>query len=524
MRYPLSVYYYSYIVSGKESMNELTIEKHLYAYRHLYITLLSAIFFYSVGLAASNRPLWYDELFSYYISIQDNFIAVLSALLNKVDISPPMDYLLRHYAMKLLGRSEFTFRLLSIVTFWLGSICLYSFVCKRTSVIPALIAFCFPLTTLALCYSYEGRPYSLLFAVSCLTLYIWQKAIDNPKNVAVLSSLSVSLALGPYCHWYGVFNYTPIIVGETMRSIEQRKLSLPIVISIFASLAFLPFLYPFALNASGFREHFWTKFSILTPIGFYYRLFSNTVLPIMACILLCSILLFIKRNGNITYTQQNNVPKYEIGAAVTFCLIPFMEYILAYFYTGALTVRYAIVTIVGPTLLIAYISHFIDRRHRICVIAIMLCFTIGSICYLSNLARDYAKPGAFLSESLQKSIEKINVPIVFSGAQAFFETYHYLPNNLKSKIYYLTDRTFAIQYLGFDNDEIVLENMKRILPIGVIDFSEFTKKNPNFIIIVERGGWLMKKLEADFKSHMTELSSYDVADNKHIFSVDLRRH
>jgi len=115
-------------------------------------------------LAAHWRPLWYDELFTFYVARQPTAIGTVQALLAGADTNPPLDYLLRHAAMALLGASSAAFRLPSALAFIAGLLATYAFVRRRVPFIPAVMALLLPVATAAVYFAYEGRAYALLFA------------------------------------------------------------------------------------------------------------------------------------------------------------------------------------------------------------------------------------------------------------------------------------------------------------------------------------------------------------------------
>ena len=66
------------------------------------------------GLCAHWKPFGSDELFTFEIARLPGFGDVWRALLDGADFHPPLDFLIRHASMKLLGESELAFRLPSI--------------------------------------------------------------------------------------------------------------------------------------------------------------------------------------------------------------------------------------------------------------------------------------------------------------------------------------------------------------------------------------------------------------------------
>ncbi|HXU11050.1 MAG TPA: hypothetical protein VN898_03730, partial [Candidatus Binatia bacterium] len=88
------------ILEGQKMMERL--EKHLGRKSSWYVAAASLVYFALTGVTANRRPLWYDELFTFHVSRQEQVAEVLSSLAAGTDIHPPLDYLLRHYSMRLL--------------------------------------------------------------------------------------------------------------------------------------------------------------------------------------------------------------------------------------------------------------------------------------------------------------------------------------------------------------------------------------------------------------------------------------
>jgi uncharacterized membrane protein len=461
---------------------------------------LSAVISITAVWAAINRPLWYDELFTYYVSSLGTPSEVLGALLGGVDNNPPIDYLIRHWSLKTLGDSPFAFRLPSIIAALIASACVYTFVRKRTSFFPAAVAFAFPLSTLAVRYYYEGRPYILMVASGCLALIAWQRAVESPKSISRLSLLAVALSLGPFCHYYGVVNYAPVVIGEATRSVQARRISWPIILSIAISFASLVFLYPFASDAGDFRGHFWTDVSRRSLTNAYRALVQWPAVLLLASVTTYLLLdAVLKKKGALQSTSPS-LPGHEFAAAVTFCFVPLIVYLLAELYTGAFTVRYTITSIIGPVVLAGYVTHLVERKNTRYGAAMMVSVWLMGILYLLMATIPFPNTGRWDTKAyvdvIKQSLHNEDLPIVIPHSHRFLETFYYLPPDLKRKIYYIADRRAAVKYMGFDTDEIALENLSRRVPINVSGLCGFVMRHPRFIVLGKRG-WLLKKLKHD---------------------------
>ena len=173
-----------------------------------------------------------------------------------------------------------------------------------------------------------------------------------------------------------------------------------------------------------------------------------------------------------------------------------MVYIAALLCTQVLATRYAIATIIGPALLMAYFTHCLGSRFRHFATVLVLCFVVVGVYSLSMMARSNIRAQTFPAPSLQEFVAHAEFPVVVSGVHLYFKLYHYLPDGLRQRIYYLVDRAASMEYLGASGDEVAMVRMTKILPFNVIDRSEFIQQYQHFFVI-DSGGWLIKKLFSD---------------------------
>jgi cytochrome c biogenesis protein CcdA len=364
--------------------------------------------------------------------------------------------------------------------------------------VAGLVAFSALLTTLALNYAYEARPYAILLASACISLFAWQRSVENPKSKFAPALLAVSLAMGIYTHFYGIFNYIPLLVGETLRSFERRRISLPIIVSILVSLGLALGVYPFAVNARYLSEGFHTRnFDITTAIELYRMLLFNFTLAGAVSLVFVVIIAAVGRTEQ-TASDPARVPLYEVGAAITYCFIPFMIYVVARLSTNAIKDRYAIVTVIGFSLVAVYLTDMVWRKHRVSALAICLSFLLTSFYSLTTVARSFDYPGSFITGSVREFIDSADLPIVMSDGFKFLEVYHYVPRS-RAKIYFFANRKDVPRYRDSDTIDIALTNIKKVEPLNTVDFSEFLSRHSKFLVYVTGGNepryWILRKLE-----------------------------
>lgn len=467
--------------------------------RHAPVVLLSALYLYVVGLLAARQPLWFDEILTYYISNLGGPKTIVSALLAKAENHPPLDFLARHLSMSLFGGSELAFRLPSIVAMLVAALCLYVIVLRRTSVLQALVAFSFPFTTFALRYTHEGRPYAFLFASMCLAFLAWQLVTEKP-TLPRLALLTICLSLGPYSHYYGVLNYVAIGVGEAWRWWERRKIAWPVVASFAVSVAIDGLLVPFVLHSEDFAAHFWTKVGAGEAAFIYTKLLSEALPAIVAALIGSAIVIFFTRSEPDPRVDTSTIPRYEIAAALTICLVPFMTYVLAALVTHAFYDKYVITTVIGIALVAAYLSWHMQAWRRGCALVMALTFSLWMAGVLGYKAR-YVKPHRYsVPAADQAVIETARQPVVIFDGAEFMKIQFYLPPDLRKKVYFLTDPKLGLRYTGNNTDALVYRHLKPFVHLNVANLCTFTRQHRQFLVMMvrpyssERPTWIIPYL------------------------------
>lgn len=463
---------------------------------HAPVILISGLYLYTVWPVASRTPLWHDEIVTYLVAKLGGPEHIIEALLAKVDNHPPIDYIARHFFLSAFGDSELAFRMPSILGFLVAALCLYVIALRRTSPAAAIVAFSLPLGTAVLNFATEGRAYSLLLASMALSFLAWQFATEKPRPLR-LALLTLSLALGPFLHYYGVLNFLPIVAGEAWRSWERRKICWPIVLSGIAAVALLGLLVPFAMHASKFASHFWSGLSPTAPFNTYFWLVGAAMPAFMACLILYSATTLLLPAGNAAVTDYRPIPRHELVAALVTALLPFTTYVVAVLVTHAYVYRYILNTLIGIALLLAFLTYRVERYRRLYGVIFALSFglwAVGSLIHYAHKAP--SKPFA-LAQSVVDTIETATLPVVVPNFNRFLKIYFYLPENLKNRIYYPLDHGLDRQISESDTIGRAFLNLRPFVPINVPTFCAFAKQHPTFLILTGGDGWLYQELAED---------------------------
>jgi len=138
---------------------------------HLAFTFISILYFaVTLGLAHV-KPLWNDELFTYYIARRPGMRGVWDALLTGAEQLPPLFYAITKASAGIFGYTHTGLRLPEILGFWLMSASLYAIARRFASAPYAILAAVFPLITGAFDYAYEARTYGLVLGFCGVALW-----------------------------------------------------------------------------------------------------------------------------------------------------------------------------------------------------------------------------------------------------------------------------------------------------------------------------------------------------------------
>ena len=451
-------------------------------------------------LAARWQPLWYDELFTLYVASEASPGAVLRALLAGADTNPPVDYVLRHASLALIGDSAMAFRWPSALAFVGGLFAIHAFVRRRTGFVAAAAAFSLPLLSAATYFSHEGRAYALLFASAPFALWAWQRATERERPAARLPTLFLALCLGPYSHYFGVLNFVPIAVGEAWRSYRRRALDVGILSTVAAAGIATLGLLAFARSATTLQQGFWASSYRAAHIPTYYTGFLGWAgWAWLAALALVACLFMSGRRRSPRAAQSASLPQHEIVAACVLALTPVSAFVLAGLVTGALAAKYTIAFVPGVAILFGYLLSIVEGWQRpaaLLALSVVTLLGLGRFAADTLAYRDDVPMPMRLSALLPQGS---TLPVAFDSPHLFLETVYYEPQFADGRFQYPMDAATALAVRGFNNDEIALRGLTSIKPLNVSDYREFLLHNREFLVVFSRDFWpgLVTSLKRD---------------------------
>ena len=145
------------------------------------ILLLVVIYLPGAFAASAAKPLWHDELFTWYIA-QAPTLSQLWAQSRNLDLNPPLVYWLTRLSFHLFGTGALATRLPEIAGFLLFLLASFQFVRHRLGALFGFFAASLLLAGKSLPLAVEARPYTLLLGLLAAALAAWQAARSSSRS------------------------------------------------------------------------------------------------------------------------------------------------------------------------------------------------------------------------------------------------------------------------------------------------------------------------------------------------------
>jgi hypothetical protein len=476
----------------------------------LLLCIFSAAYISGTCLLASQKPMWNDELFTFYISRLPSVSDIWSALLTGGEQIPPFFHLITRISFSLFGVNELAIRLPQVLGFWVMSLCLFRFVSQRSSALYGFAAMLFPLVTKAYDYAYEARPYGMVLGFAGLMLLCWQSAAEGNYRKLSLIGIAVSVAGAVSSHYYAVLLLFPLAVGEAARSISLRRLDPPIWVAFGCGLIPLFLFLPLIQGAMKQVGIFWARPHSRSALDFYYSLLTPALLPLVVMLVLLGLYSTAHpiSSSNRRKQARSTPPFHEVAAAIGFIAIPVVAFVLAIFFTGAMTSRYVLSSVIGFSVLFAFAAYALSDGRAIvgAALVIFLCGGFVMVEVRSFQRSAEASLGQAKTYKLLQSDSEKNLPIVASDLHTFTTLAHYGPREFASRLVYLADPQASLRHLGHSSVDQGILDLKPWFGLKVEEYGPYIASHDRFLVygyLDPYWVWLLTELSlANFRIEM----------------------
>jgi hypothetical protein len=450
------------------------------------ICVFSAIYALGTWVIAARKPMWNDELFTFYISRLPSISDIWAALLTGGEQIPPFFHLTTRLSLALFGVNELAIRLPQILGFWIMSLCLFRFVSRRSSALCGFVAMLFPLVTGAYDYAHEGRPYGMVLGFAGLSLLFWQMATEGIYRKFTLIGVALSIAAAVSSHYYSVLLLVPLAAGELTRSIFRQRLDLPIWVALGLGLLPLVLFIPLIHESVKQAGIFWAQPDWRSALQFYYSVLSPALLPLLIVLVLSAVYSTVHSDVISNRSSQVSItpPFHEIAAAIGFIAMPFIAFAMAFLATGAMTHRYVISSVLGFSILFAFVPRALSHGREIVgaalVISLLGGFILVEVRELRNVTEAQSRRAKTV-ELLQSNGYK-ELPIVASDLNTFTTLSQYAPRDIAERLVYLSDPQASLRHLKHSSVDQGILDLKPWFRLNVNGYQQYISSQKRFLV------------------------------------------
>lgn len=458
-------------------------------HRLLLLGAVSLVYFAATSVLASRKPMWNDELFTYFIAQAPTLSDIWSALLTGADQNPFPFYVLTRWSLALFGVNEWALRLPEMIGVWGAGVCLFHIVAHRSSSMYGFVAMLFLFVTGANFYSYEARPYGLVLAFASASWLCWQAATERRIRWLPLLGLFGSLAAALCSHYYAVLVFIPLGIAELVRSYDRRRVDWAIWITMGVALSPLLAFLPLIEKARAYANGFWAIPSWKSIPDAYSSLLMPAPLMLMLVLIFAGIvaLVHVQRFDTRGTVNATAMPGHELAAALSYVSFPVIAVAVAMLMTGAFAFRYALPAVLGVSVLVAWTSaRLLDGRALLGAIVLLLSCGGFVMLWARSLP---TTPETTLSQmyTIVRSEPESELPVVVSDPHNFMMLAHYAPHDLSSRFVYLADPERSLRHLGHNTMDRGILDLKAWFRLNIQESEGYRSEHSRFLLYVHAG-------------------------------------
>jgi 4-amino-4-deoxy-L-arabinose transferase-like glycosyltransferase len=458
---------------------------------------------------ASQKLLWYDELFTYHLARLPGVAEIWSELAHGTDLLPPLNHVLTQASIGALGDNSVALRLPAIIGFWVMCLCVFRFALRWCAPLFALLALLLPLTTTAFrVYAIEARPYGLVLGFTGLALVCWQEAARGRGRPWSLFGLAASLATAVSAHYYAVLLLIPLGLGELARLWRRRRADVPLWLALLTGLVPLVFFLPLIRGAREYSVGFQGGNAYWEATWmFYHSVLEANQLPLLVLLTAAVFLPVVQASrlrGHAGETPDPRQatgpaqPQHELVAVAALVLLPVFAVLLGRTITNAYYHRYAISAVIGISLVLT-LAAFRASRGSPVFASLALFVLLGWVGVQASQTWKKLEGQQSGQLSACEHLLKHNpdgLPVAVTSPIHFMMLTHYAPPELAERLVYVASPELSMKYHGTKDTELALSKVQPLTGLKVVDYQTFTSENRQFLLY-EAEYWLLQALLAD---------------------------
>ncbi|MCU1257544.1 MAG: putative rane protein [Bryobacterales bacterium] len=172
------------------------------------------------------RRLWYDELFTYHISLAPGLDRFIDEV-RKLDLNPPLIYVVTRAWRRLAGDNEAVLRIPMAIAYFGASLGFFAFIRRRVGALWACVSVLLVWSSPYFVFATELRPYALLLGFFSLTLLCWDLAAREQLRPIAWAGIVVGGLGMMFSHVFAIFWLGAIYLAELVRTYRNHRIDWP---------------------------------------------------------------------------------------------------------------------------------------------------------------------------------------------------------------------------------------------------------------------------------------------------------
>jgi Dolichyl-phosphate-mannose-protein mannosyltransferase len=422
-----------------------------------------------------------------------------------ISLDPLVYHTLAFLSIKVFGAGAFALRVPSLLGYLVMQLCLFFFVRRIANENAALFALAFPAITATFFYSAEGRPYGLLLGLYGLAMLSWQTATRRQsQRTGSLIVLAIAVALALNTHYFGVLLLLPLCAAELYRTIERRRLDLSVAAAILIGMACIAFALPFERSAAEFSKNYYNagRVSYHAITQAYRSLFMNYTqaspsvqhFAAIALIVFAALLII----GSVRQLRGNDlhIPNAELVFLIVLAALPFFGFLLAFFVTHSIEVRYVLGAILALSVLLAFATLPLLRHKNIATVTLSALAIAIVIAGAIRIHAEQAKTNAFmtsliLTPQIKAAILSSPSGLLYLQESGTFEvaSYYEPDPDMRSRMALVYSINQELLWSQRDTESLTALHMRNFTGFPIVPYEQLSTERGDHVFVLLHSGW-----------------------------------
>jgi len=478
------------------------------------------VFTAAVALARSYfQPLGGDELGVFYTDSIGSFTRVIQVQrTGPIALDPVFSHLLGHLSLVLFGKNIFSLRLPSLLGYLVMQVCLFLFVRRVAGRRAGVVALLLSTSCGPVLYAVGARPYGLLLGLCGLIAVSWQTATHASANEGArrrkaLLLLWVSIALALNTHYYAVLLLVPLYGAELFRSIQRRRLDVPVQLALIGGVAGLVFALPFIKAAARYKQYYYLHFfPNLHFITHCYLWLIAGETPggqgmqrvLMLCLVVLAAIGFWLRKGR-PEGDMAPLPEADMAFLVLLAALPVFGYLMALKMQHPIEARFILCAVFGVAAVLAVgISYFV--RHRAvytAIIAVLFLLTLSvdrvEIAAQIKAQHDLRLVMVLAPQTTAALAARPGLPVYLSSPVNFCSAEFYADQTIRPRLAVVYSFPWEVRTSRSDTGSLTMSHLKPMLAANVQPYEEIEAQPGEhlFVLFPYSFDWLHAAFASD---------------------------